>query len=324
MKKKCCVCSLLAAASSALVIGSLLVPSAAYASAVAVGKSVPVYFRAGSYVKATRLAAMTSADLRFASRSENIAGLFRLAGDEGRLDPVTAMQTWGRYNALQQGDWALLKCLKLDVCNPETFVEIAHKSELHRQVMIRNPALDLTRANHAVGEVNEQVMRRFFEESGWKRVDGQVGRSGVDGLFVKVSDTGEVRDVLVVEAKYNTGMLADTNHGMQMSRDWLTEKIRTLSAAKPESEYYRQIADRVDKGFYRSRLWTMRIAGDEMQIDLMKVRSTAREVELVDEISAHIPQPPARLSVSKPSSSREKIIVESYMQALNKVPGQRN
>ena len=35
-----------------------------------------------------------------------------------------------------------------------------------------------------------------------QRIEGQVGRSGIDGLFVKRNADGVVREVLAVESKY--------------------------------------------------------------------------------------------------------------------------
>jgi hypothetical protein len=264
---------------------------------------------------------MTASDLRQASRADNVAALFRLAGEEGRLDVVASVQLWERFNALPQGDLLLLHCLKAPQCKPAATVDIASRSDLHREVMIRKPTLELTNANHAVGEINERVMRRFFEESGWQRIEGQVGRSGVDGLFVKVNDAGEVRGVLVVEAKYNTGALASTNHGMQMSRDWLTEKLRVLRQSHPEDAIYRQVEERIDRGYYRARMWHLRVDSGQIHINQLKVRSTDDKVELLDEVSVQTPRPPSRISIARPEGDRERAIVAAYLQELDRIAG---
>jgi hypothetical protein len=320
MRRSCSVhISLAVAASSALLAVALSLPNPVGAAVTSIGKAGSV-FRAGKYVRVTQLAAMTAADLRHATKADNIAGLFDLAVQEGRLDPVAGQQLWGYYNALSQGDLFLLQCLRLKACSPGDAVDVARRSDLHREVMLRNPALNLTQANHAVGEINEQVMRRFFEGSGWSRIEGQVGRAGVDGLFVKV-DAGEVRDVLVVEAKYNTGKLAMTNHGTQMSRDWLTQKLRLLRQSHPEDAVYQQIEERIASGYYRSRLWHLRVQNGELIIDLSKVRSMTDEVELIDDVGVRAPRPPGRISIANPDGDRERAIVSSYLNEVERVAG---
>jgi len=76
------------------------------------------------------------------------------------------------------------------------------------------------------------MMVRYFEHSGWTRIDGQVGRTGFDGLFVKYED-GVIKDVLIAESKYNTSTLQSTNFGVQMSEEWIRRKMVEIKARFP-------------------------------------------------------------------------------------------
>ncbi len=100
-------------------------------------------------------------------------------------------------------------------------------------MVTRNPALGKVQVNHAVGTINESLMDRFYTSSGWKSVSGQVGRTGIDGFLMKMDDSGVVRDLLIVESKYNRSMLKPTNRGMQMSDVWVRKKSRSCAKRSP-------------------------------------------------------------------------------------------
>jgi hypothetical protein len=179
---------------------------------------------------------LSRVELLHASKAANIEGLLALANGERRLnlDEMAKLQAWERYNAIVDGDLLLLRCLKQTACEPLTCAGIARISDLHREVLLRSPASNLAQVNQAVGSVSEQVMIRHFESTGWTQISGQVGRSGIDGLFVKRNAEGIVREVLAVESKYNTGTLQPTQHGQQMSREWMDKKIRNLRSRQPD------------------------------------------------------------------------------------------
>lgn len=148
-----------------LLIGLLPLPSLAGGSALLHG--VESVFKAGRYVKVTRLTSLTAHDLRYASKVDNINGLLELAEQEQRIDPVQMMQLSRRFTAVANGDHMLLACLQHSKCRPETFVEVIKTSRLHAEVAKRNPSLGLINAHHTVGALNENLMIRYFEKSGW-------------------------------------------------------------------------------------------------------------------------------------------------------------
>ncbi|MEZ4528029.1 MAG: hypothetical protein R2941_19120 [Desulfobacterales bacterium] len=47
--------------------------------------------------------------------------------------------------------------------------------------------------NQILGDASEGLMQDYFEAGGWKSLPGQVGTKGMDGLFVKYDETGNIR-----------------------------------------------------------------------------------------------------------------------------------
>lgn len=244
-------------------------------------RSLEHVFSAGSYTKVTRLARLTAQDLRFASRVENVNGLLELAEKERRIDPVQMMQLSRTYGAVANGDAMLLACLNAPKCAPDRFLTIAQTSRLHAEVVKRNPNLGLVQANHAVGSLNENLMIRYFEHSGWTRIEGQVGRTGFDGLFVKYDGT-TIKDVLIAESKYNTSSLQETNHGIQMSETWIRRKVVELKERFPEADIYRTLDAYIEAGAYRSVLWNLKIEDDAMQIAISTVKGKGGGVSIAE------------------------------------------
>lgn len=277
-------------------------------------------FKAGNYYNRTAtIATLSRAELKHATKIENIDGMLALATTERRwtLDETFKLQAWERYNAIPDGDLLLLRCLKDPQCEPLACADIAKLSDLHREVLLRQPARNLTQANQAIGDISEQVMIRHFESSGWTRIEGQVGRSGIDGLFVKRNADGVVREVLAVESKYNTSALQPTNHGQQMSREWVEKKLRNLRERQPDEATYRKVEELVNGGYYRARLWTMRVDKGEIQIALQRVRSASNKVDvLIDDPGTRVSVPPEVIRISAPKNSFEKTIADAYQQAL--------
>src|SRR5690606_6040493 len=123
------------------------------------------------------------------------------------------------FNGIDKGDALLRACLQKVGCKLGDFSRNAVASPLHTEIVKRDPTLGWVQANHAVGALSERVMHRFFTSSGWEALPGEIGRQGIDGLFVK--RRGKViPDVLVVESKYNSSTLQDTLAGTQMSDAW--------------------------------------------------------------------------------------------------------
>lgn len=301
-----------------LTLAALAASTVAFSSGgAAVAKSITA-FKAGAYTKTgASIAALTARDFRHASKAENVAGLLDLAQKENRIDAIEAIQLSGSYSGLRKGDELLLTCLKNVKCQPDSFYAIAKSSDLHAEVLARAPALGATQANHAVGAVNERLMLRFFENSGWKAVDGQVGRTGFDGLLVKVDDAGTVRDLLIVESKYNTSKLKATNHGTQMSDEWVRKKIQNLRNQSSNNDIYPQIESLIEKGAYRARLWNMKVANGKASIELKSVHSKDGSVSLHGVEDAE--HPPLVIDIRAPKSEFDRRFTSWYQEEMDLV-----
>jgi hypothetical protein len=301
-----------------LSIAALVVSTAGLAGGgVAAAKSIKA-FKAGSYTKTgASLSTLAINDLRYASRAENVAGLLDLAQDENRINAIKAIQLSESFSSLRRGDELLLTCLKSARCQPDTFYSIAKNSDIHADVLARNPNLGATQVNHAVGEINERLMLRFFENSGWNAVNGQVGRSGFDGLLVKVDGTGSIRDLLIVESKFNTSTLKSTNHGTQMSDEWVRRKIQALRSQSPENEAYRQIENLIDQKSYRARLWNLKTENAIANIELKSIHSKGDTVSLrsIDDIE----HPPRIIDMKSPKSAFDKRFSAWYAEELDHI-----
>ena len=126
-----------------------------------------------------------------------------------------------------------------------------------------------------------------------------------------------MREVLAVESKYNTSALQPTNHGQQMSREWLEKKLRNLRERQPDEATYRRVEELVSAGYYRARLWTMRVERGEIQIDLQRIRSASDKVDaLIEDPGTRVSVPPSAIRVAAPTNSFETTIVEAYQSAL--------
>ena len=241
-------------------------------------------FKAGTYQKAGRLASLSATDLRFASKVENIHGLLELAEQEHRIDPIQMMQLSRSFSSTSHGDSLLLTCLRNTKCQPDKFqpaefLKTVNTSKLHEEVVIRNPGLGLVQASHVVGALNENLMIRYFKFSGWTRVEGQVGRTGFDGLFVKY-ENGVIKDVMIVESKYNTSQLQSTNHGVQMSEDWVRRKMVELKEHFPNEGVYDKIDRFIQAGAYRAVLWNLKVEDNALKVGLSKVKSKGGTVDI--------------------------------------------
>lgn len=277
-------------------------------------------FQAGRFTKAGGLGSLRAGDLRHASKAENISGLLDLAIREGRIDPIRAMQLRGPYQVMESGDLLLFTCLRHQACQPEQFRKILSVSHFHAEVVRRSPGLGPIQANQEVGALTERLMHRYFESSGWTRVQGEVGRQGIDGLYVQIR-RGVVKDVLIAESKYNTSVMKSTGAGMQMSPDWVRRKVENLRARFPDEKFYTDIQRFVDNASYRALLWEAKIDEEVLQISLTKLigkggaveRSTASSIDGLRAV------PVSRIQLDAPANDFEKRLLGWIVEELDSI-----
>ena len=277
-------------------------------------------FQAGRYSKVGGLRTLKLADLRHATKAENISGLLDLGIRENRVDPIQAIQLRRVYQSVAAGDELLLTCLRHATCQPEVFIRIQGMSRLHADVIRRSPGLSIVRANQEVGALTERLMHRFFQGSGWTRVQGEVGRQGIDGLYVKWQK-GVVRDVLIAESKYNTSVLQPTNHGTQMSSDWVARKVANLQAQSPGDPVYTAIRKFVDNGSYRAVLWQLKVDESAISVSLTKLIGKGREVTYMsDNVVDGLPALPlSPIKFGNPASKFESEFLHWFRDELDAI-----
>jgi hypothetical protein len=131
------------------------------------------------------------------------------------------------------------------------------------------------RLNIVNGASAECVMHRFYADSGWIRIEGEVGRNGIDGLYYKKRN-GVIREVLVAESKWNKASLGRSGkHKLikQMSQQWVLHTLERLSKYKPLPQY-RSITQLIMHDQYRARLFRLfpRAKG-KIQIQIFHIKN---------------------------------------------------
>lgn len=104
-------------------------------------------------------------------------------------------------------------------------------AELHR-----GPAL-AWEMNPVKGRLGEELLARvvtgnFLGRTGtWVPcTPARIGNAGIDGIYFKVDAAGNIRDVIVAEAKWGSSRLQLTRDGMQMSSEWIARRLRQTAA----------------------------------------------------------------------------------------------
>lgn len=159
------------------------------------------------------------------------------------------------------------------------------------------------------GVSTECVMHKFYTSSGWTRIDGEVGRNGIDGLYYKKKDH-IIKEVLVAESKWNTSRLGLSGKGKtvkQMSQEWVLRTLRRLQKYKPIPEYA-SILKLVKNGQYRARLFRMKPVGENgIQIIIYKIRNKgAKAFDKIMETKLH------PININAPRNSFERGIIKTY------------
>ena len=265
---------------------------------------------------------ITPKDLSLNSKSDNIQNLLEKALNEDRIT-YSQFNNISLYNNLAKGDFLLLKCLKEINCDIENFAKIMQKSELHQKIASKFPQISIGKLNQLVGITNENLMNKYFVSSGWNKIEGEVGINGIDGLFIKKNKEGVIKDVLIVESKYNKSGLQDTENGQQMTKKWILKKIENLKQKYPNDTNYEQIEKFVNNDIYRAMLWNLKIENEKLIFDLSKVNDKFGKIEKVNLVGGEkfkINQlNNSFIDVNKPENLFQQKIVNWYKEELNNI-----
>ena len=165
------------------------------------------------------------------------------------------------------------------------------------------------RLNIVNGYSTECVMHRFYTNSGWIQIEGEIGRNGIDGLYYKKKN-GVIRELLVAESKWNKSRLGRSGKNKlvkQMSQEWVLRTIQRLQKYKPLPEY-NSIQKLVQNGQYRARLFRMVPVGEnQIQIHIYKIKN--KGAKLFDTFIENTLKP---ITLGAPRNSFERGVLDAY------------
>lgn len=230
-----------------------------------------------SISKITKLGNVTQKSLSLGCKSDNIQDLLNLAVKENKLKFSEQFKYRKQFQTINKGDVILLKCLKHMQCDISNYSKIMTKSSLHRQVALKSPAMNVATSNHAVGKINENIMNKYFKSTGWTKIEGEIGRNGIDGLFIK-RNNGVIVDVLIVESKYNKSGLQHTKNGKQMTQQWVSKKIVDLQNKYPDKKEYNTIKKFIVNDSYRAMLWNLKTTDTDLIVSLKKIHDKTGKI----------------------------------------------
>ncbi len=106
------------------------------------------------------------------------------------------------------------------------------------------------------GYASECVMNHFYTSTGWIRIEGEVGRNGIDGLYYKLNH-GNIKEILVAESKWNKSRLGRSGKDKllkQMSKRWVLKTLDRLIKYKLLPKY-KTLKRLIENNQYRARLF---------------------------------------------------------------------
>ena len=175
------------------------------------------------------------------------------------------------------------------------------------------------RLNIVNGYSAECVMHKFYTDTGWIKIEGEVGRNGIDGLYYKKKN-GVISEVLVAESKWNKSRLGKSGKNKlikQMSKDWVLRTLKRLQKYRPSPEYT-TIKKLIQHDQYRARLFRMFPRGeDKVQIHIYRIKNKGS-----NDYDLKIEQKIPAITMMQPKNGFERGILDTYnhcrTQALHK------
>ena len=165
------------------------------------------------------------------------------------------------------------------------------------------------RLNIINGASAECVMHQFYMQSGWVQIEGEIGRTGIDGLYYKKKN-GIIKDVLVAESKWNTSRLGRSGKNKavkQMSKEWVLRTMNKLIKKMP-SHTYGTLKRLIENDQYRARLFRLKPKDNsQIQITIHKIKN--KGLKAFDKIKDTQLAP---MNINKPKKGFETRMVKAY------------
>jgi len=165
------------------------------------------------------------------------------------------------------------------------------------------------RLNIINGASAECVMHKFYTNSGWTQIEGEVGRNGIDGLYYKKC-SGVIREVLAAESKWNKSRLGRSGKRKfikQMSKEWVLRTLKRLQKYRPMPEYA-PIKKLVKNDQYRARLFRMFLrSGNRVQIQIYRIKNKGS-----NDYDIKIEQKLEPITMGEPKNSFQAMLLNAY------------
>jgi ribosomal protein L15 len=165
------------------------------------------------------------------------------------------------------------------------------------------------RLNIVNGYSSECMMHQFYTSSGWIKIEGEIGRNGIDGLYYKEKN-GQIREVLVAESKWNTARLGRSGKNKlvkQMSQRWILRTLEKLQRHKPLPEY-KTIKKFIKNDQYRARLFKVLPKGsDSIQIEIYTLKNKGQH-----SFDTFVERKLNPIKLHSPKNSFEKRMLKAY------------
>lgn len=176
------------------------------------------------------------------------------------------------------------------------------------------------RLNIINGASAECVMHKFYTQSSWIQIEGEIGRNGIDGLYYKLNKKDKIKEVLVAESKWNSSRLSKSGKNKtikQMSQKWVLKTINKLIKKNPNMPY-KTLKQFIKQNQYRARLFRLKpTSNNSIQITIYKIKNKGSNA--FDEIKDTQLDP---ININYPKNSFETTMVNTYnscrTQYLNK------
>ena len=165
------------------------------------------------------------------------------------------------------------------------------------------------RLNIVNGYSSECMMHEFYTSTGWIKIEGEIGRNGIDGLYYKMKNS-HIKEVLVAESKWNSSRLGRSGKNKlikQMSKEWVLRTMNKLQRHKPLPEY-QSIKKLIEHDQYRARLFKVIPKGsDSIQIDIYTLKNKGQH-----EFDTFVERKLDLINLKTPKNSFERKMVKAY------------
>lgn len=176
-------------------------------------------------------------------------------------------------------------------------------------------------SNKAIGEIGEGMMRAYFQYTGWEQIKVPTPNSlnGLDGVFVKRTPSGSIKDIMIVESKVNSSQEGILKTGeRQGSKAYNLKKIDTgisLATDKHLKEDLIIIKEKINKDLARSIEHRVEFSNSRVKITHRILTSPKNNLNTIVKGPSRIV---ANFDFTAPKNPYEKFISKSIIDETTK------